>query len=165
MRIKRHAEHTWHELVLLVLLSVLVGGAANLLRPQGLPFVTDWEATRTKALIKDTPSVNVQEALELWSKKEVIFLDARDSVSFSEGHIPGALNQPLDDVKSDSTMLARVALALPKDKLIVVYCSDVGCKMSAIMANMLKGEGLNTTIFPAGLEGWFEAGGEVEISK
>lgn len=165
MHIKRHADHTWHELALLLILSLLIGSVANLVRHDGLPFATNWEQEKTKAWSRDISSVSVQEALDLWSKKEVVFLDVRDAISFSEGHIPNAINQPLEDVKNNSTVLARVAKALPKDKLIVVYCSDVVCKMSSVMAKLLKGEGLNTTIFPAGLEGWFEAGGEVEISQ
>jgi rhodanese-related sulfurtransferase len=42
-------------------------------------------------------------------------LDVRDDDEFAEGHVPGAVNIPLADLRRDFS-------ALPKDRPVVAYC-------------------------------------------
>jgi len=46
---------------------------------------------------------------------DFVLLDARGKEAFNNGHIPGALCAPLEE-------LGQLAAQLPKDKEIVTYC-------------------------------------------
>ena len=61
------------------------------------------------------------------SDDSFIIVDIRDDVSFDEGHIPGAINIPLDE-------LGYRVFSLDKTKDIIVYCftgvtSQVACRI------------------------------------
>lgn len=54
-------------------------------------------------------------------KAPVVIVDTRDSLSYDTGHVPGAVNiqyDPTGDPASREMML----VALPMDKLVVLYC-------------------------------------------
>lgn len=57
-------------------------------------------------------------------KKGAIILDVRSRGEFTSGHIPGAINIPVDQLASN---LAR----LPKDKTIITCCLSGGRSASA----------------------------------
>jgi rhodanese-related sulfurtransferase len=48
-------------------------------------------------------------------KFDFVLLDTRGREPFANGHIPGAICAPMDE-------LAQIAAILPKDKEIVTYC-------------------------------------------
>ncbi len=56
----------------------------------------------------------LRERLEL-----VVIVDTRSDAAFMEGHIPGAISLPADDVES---ILASQSLPIPIDRDIVTYC-------------------------------------------
>jgi rhodanese-related sulfurtransferase len=67
--------------------------------------------------IRSVPRISIDDFKTLMAKKQVILVDVRDPVSFSEGHIPGAINVPFDFLPDHTD-------AWKKDKrLIVVYCA------------------------------------------
>ena len=56
------------------------------------------------------------------TKGEYVLVDTRDSYSYNYGHIKGAINiyyNPTGDPLAREMML----MALPMDKLIIIYCS------------------------------------------
>src|SRR5918993_1336475 len=60
--------------------------------------------------------VTVPELQELVKKNQVFIVDVRNEDAYNLGHIRGAKLIPLNDVE-------KRAGELPKDKLIVTYCS------------------------------------------
>lgn len=86
---------------------------------------------------------------------KVFVLDVRTPDKFEAGHIPGALNIPMAD------LTARLA-ELPKDKAIVVYCSNITCWLSAKAALQLAEKGFTVQRFFGGMEEWSKAGFPVE---
>jgi len=62
----------------------------------------------------------------------VTVVDVRDPEEFAEGHIPGAVNLPLENFASDSGML-------DKKKRIVVYCNSGGRSYGAYRKLMKLG--------------------------
>ncbi len=60
--------------------------------------------------------VTTVELRDLLAKNEAFVVDVRNDASFKQGHIPGAKLIPVADV------LQRAG-ELPKNKLIVTYCS------------------------------------------
>jgi phage shock protein E len=69
-----------------------------------------------------------------------VLLDVRSIGEFSAGHIPGAINIPVDQVAARADELAA------KGKSIVVYCAS-GMRSGAA-ARMLKSKGI--TVFDLG---------------
>jgi 3-mercaptopyruvate sulfurtransferase SseA len=53
---------------------------------------------------------------------EVVLVDSRDSASYDQGHIKGAINIYYDPT-GDPLSLEMMLIGLPMDKLIIIYCS------------------------------------------
>jgi 3-mercaptopyruvate sulfurtransferase SseA len=62
------------------------------------------------------PRITIVELQEKMKKKEVFIVDVRNEASFDAGHLPGAKLIPAGDILQHLN-------ELPKDKLIVTYCS------------------------------------------
>jgi len=90
--------------------------------------------------------------------KGALILDARPSVFFERGHVPGALNLARDDFAHDYRGLSP-RLRAAADKPIIVYCSGGECHDSRLVANALLSLGFaNVRIFSGGWEAWSAAG-------
>jgi rhodanese-related sulfurtransferase len=63
----------------------------------------------------DHPQVDVEAVLALPTARHPFVLDVRTPQEFSAGHLPGAVNIPVDDLRS------RLG-ELPHDQEIAVYC-------------------------------------------
>ena len=63
------------------------------------------------------PRVKVEEAKKMVAEGKAIFIDVRGADAYKMSHIKGALDFPL--TKMDTSEIKD----LPKDKLIIAYCS------------------------------------------
>jgi rhodanese-related sulfurtransferase len=91
-------------------------------------------------------------------RKSALILDARPSVFFENGHVPGALNLARDDFAKDYRRLTGM-LQSAHDKPIIVYCSGGECHDSKLVANALLSLGFsNVSVFTGGWEAWSAAG-------
>ena len=104
-----------------------------------LAFVPAVEAQELKPLLDvinglkaDKPwgKIVVKGAFELWEVKAATFIDVRTPAEYEEGHIPGAVNLPLDEIP---TSVAK--LPSDRDALIVVHCQS-GWRASIGMVSM-----------------------------
>jgi rhodanese-related sulfurtransferase len=76
-----------------------------------------WGAVLAAQTTKDVPRISIDEVKKLMAGKRVVLIDVRDPQSFSEGHIPGAINVPFD-------FLPDHVEEWKKDKrLLVTYCA------------------------------------------
>lgn len=73
-------------------------------------------------------------------------IDVRTPEEFSDGHIPGAINVPLD------TLGQRLDAIGPKDAAVVVYCRSGG--RSAAAARQLRGLGFTAVSDLGGMSAW-----------
>jgi len=73
---------------------------------------------------------------------------------FEDGHLPGAINLPHDQVQS------RAEAMLPdKDAFIVVYCANTPCSNSGYAVNVLIQMGYHHVYeYVEGKQDWLEAG-------
>ncbi|MBN1832714.1 MAG: rhodanese-like domain-containing protein [Deltaproteobacteria bacterium] len=53
---------------------------------------------------------------------EYVLVDSRDSMSYDQGHIKGAINIYYD-LAGDPVSLEMMLIGLPMDKWIIIYCS------------------------------------------
>jgi rhodanese-related sulfurtransferase len=85
-----------------------------------------------------------------------VVVDCRSPASFAKGHIPGAINLPY------RTMNAETTAKLPKEKVIVTYCTSVHCNASTKGALRLAQLGFRVKEMLGGVRGWEADGYPVE---
>ncbi|MBI44646.1 MAG: hypothetical protein CMG66_00580 [Candidatus Marinimicrobia bacterium] len=73
-------------------------------------------------------SIDISMAKSIYDQDIGIFIDARESIDFAEGHIEGSLNLPYSS-ESDYSKEFLDSL-LYADKIIITYCSGEGCSLS-----------------------------------
>jgi rhodanese-related sulfurtransferase len=103
------------------------------------------------------PTVGLEEFRSAVQSQTALILDARPSVFFEQGHVPGALNLSREDFARDYRRLSPV-LKAAADKPIIVYCSGGDCHDSRLVANALLTLGFsNVSVFSGGWEVWSAA--------
>ena len=85
----------------------------------------------------------------------VTVIDVRPPEEYAQGHIPGALNIPLDKLK-------QRLKGLPRDREIVAYCRGAWCVLSYEAVARLRKAGLKARRLEDGLPEWRRAGLPVE---
>jgi rhodanese-related sulfurtransferase len=95
------------------------------------------------------------ELLDRARKGLVTVLDVRPSEEFESGHVPGALNIPVDQ-------LARRLRELPKGKEVIAYCRGPFCLMSFDAVQLLRKKGMKARRLSDGMPEWRMAGLPVE---
>lgn len=81
-------------------------------------------------------------------------LDARNPLSYAEGHLPGAISLPLEEVNAGRRLLP----IWPKEQTIIVYCGGYGCDDSFTLALLLGAAGYkDLRVFAGGYPQWIEA--------
>lgn len=129
-------------ILMIFLLSPVKGIAADLAHP---------ELNRIKA----------EELRRLTdNKSEFILIDSRDSGKYRQGHIKGAINISFDP-SGDPNVLKMTLMAIPMDKVIIVYCDSEGENISAGLAMDLYNMGCDMDsikILSGGMAQWKKMG-------
>lgn len=102
--------------------------------------------------------VSAKELLERARKGLVVVLDVRPNEEYVAGHLPGAVNIPIQE-------LAKRLRELPKRKEIIAYCRGPYCLMSYDAVVLLRKKGLRARRLENGLPEWRSAGLPVEASR
>ncbi len=102
--------------------------------------------------------IPIETLLEMRANNEKFKLvEALSEESFAQGHIPGAINFPMDKLKEKAKKL------LKKTDTIVIYCASYHCQASTNAARLLLGMGYKKVLdYKAGKKGWQDAGLELE---
>jgi rhodanese-related sulfurtransferase/DNA-binding transcriptional ArsR family regulator len=95
--------------------------------------------------------VPAKELLERARKGLVTVLDVRPPKEFAAGHLPGAVNIPVNELEK------RLG-ELPKRKEVVAYCRGPYCLMSYDAVQLLRRKGLKARRLEDGLPEWRLAG-------
>ncbi len=101
--------------------------------------------------------VPARELLERARDGLVTVIDVRPPEEFAQGHIAGALNIPLEKLKSRLEKL-------PRDREIVAYCRGPWCVLSFEAVARLRKAGLDARRLEDGLPEWRRAGLPVDTS-
>jgi len=101
----------------------------------------------------DVTNVSVQEARTMIDSGALV-VDVRGKEAFDARHIPGAVNVPLDTLRSAIPLVLAQAAASP----IVVYCGD-GARIGPEGTSLLNKGGYTKAVnMKSGIQGWADAG-------
>ena len=85
----------------------------------------------------------------------VVILDVRSSEAYREGHIPGAVNIPFDELSARYHEIS-------KNKEVISYCSNITCLLCTKAAYFLASNGYESREMVGGFEAWKNSGFTVD---
>jgi len=91
--------------------------------------------------------LKLDELLTRMKSKNVVVLDVRPKTEFENGHIPGAVNIPLEE-------LAKQLKKLPKNKEYVAYCRGPFCVFADDAVQLLTQKGFKAKRLEEGYPDW-----------
>lgn len=144
--------------------NVLPGKAAT--APAAVPTpVAPVDSGKTFAPHPDKASVDASpEDVQVLFRRKALFLDARRSSVYAEGHIAGARSFPVWESDVDARVKALYEEGLDQQAPIVVYCSGGNCEDSHMLAEKLYMVGFdNVLIYKDGFPDWEKRG--LPVSK
>ena len=100
-------------------------------------------------------SVPLQELVDRMRKGEAIVLDVRHPDEFHAGHIPGAINIPVEDIEG-------LLDGIPADREIIAYCRGPYCALASNAVAMLRKHNMRVRRLRDGFPQWKLAGMPVE---
>jgi ArsR family transcriptional regulator len=100
--------------------------------------------------------VSREELITRLKDGTVTLLDVRPEEEFALGHLPGAINVPVNE-------LQRRLADLPKRREIVAYCRGPYCVMSFEAVSTLRAKGYRARRLEDGFPEWKAAGHTVEL--
>ncbi|OQP60079.1 ArsR family transcriptional regulator [Niastella vici] len=119
------------------------------LRELGLKHIAEMER-----LVKDfrekrnsLEALRMDELLTKMKSKNVVVLDVRPTSEYENGHIPGAVNIPIEDL---ATQLRK----LPKNKEYVAYCRGPFCVFADDAVQLLIQKGFKAKRLEEGYPDW-----------
>jgi rhodanese-related sulfurtransferase/predicted transcriptional regulator len=121
----------------------------QMLRELGLKHIAEMEKL-VKDFRKKRNSLEVlsmDELLTRMKSKNVVVLDVRPTTEFENGHIPGAVNIPIEEL---ATQLKK----LPKSKEYVAYCRGPFCVFADDAVQLLIQKGFKAKRLNEGYPDW-----------
>jgi len=146
----------------LVIGSAVIGVVVNEVSPRGIPLLSttaDADSPATPALPKGLRGVDLPEARSAFDEHAALFLDARSTEDYEEGHVPGALSLPAYEFDG---RFPEIAGRVEEAQSIIVYCDGVECSDSIQVAERLVEYGFShVSVFESGWRAWAESGAPV----
>jgi len=106
-------------------------------------------------------TITLEQAYRLY-KQGIVFIDARESEEFANGHILNSVSIPFYEFEPNEYKLKTIK----KDQPVVVYCAGTECDLSILLGDQLFESGYKKTyIFFGGWNEWLEAGYPVTSAK
>jgi rhodanese-related sulfurtransferase len=120
---------TFLRALLIVLAGAALGLGFNAVSPRRIPYQTP-----PPVVLQKTDVVSLSEAQQLWASG-AIFLDARRTDDYAAGHIPNALNLPVD---AFAARFPQIEPMLTRDMPLVIYCDGEKCELSHQLQQRLR---------------------------
>lgn len=124
----------------------------------------DYQQAQIREVVSDSlhqrerlEGISVEELLGRMSDESVVVLDVRPREEYLLGHLPNAVNIPLEE-------LADRLGELPRKLDIVAYCRGPYCVLSSEAVTLLRSRGRQARNLTAGFPEWKAAGLSIEAS-
>jgi len=100
--------------------------------------------------------IQISKVKAFFDAKAGAIIDAREPSEYAEGHIPGALNLPYDEVVTDPERLEKFD---PQGKPIIIYCGGGTCELSMNLGFAMVNAGKKKVlVFMGGWPEWATSG-------
>jgi len=148
----------------LIALACLIAFGVNHWRSDGIPIIGVWSVeARFSDAAGESLVIALDQARHLFEEDAAVFVDARPESQYAQGHIPGALSLPWQEV---DRYFMETADLLQVPKTIITYCDGESCELSHELALFLKEMGYETVrVLVNGWTVWQEAGLPREIGE
>ena len=126
-----------------------------------MPIHRQWAAMVAVSVVVSAPAARIalEDFRRLHTAGAVLTVDVREPIAFKTGHIPGAVNVPLDELDARAGELEARA----GRRQIVAYCACLDEHASVRAVEILNGRGLlNVSALVGGLRAWIAAGGRIQ---
>ncbi len=160
-----HRKSLLAEMAAIVLAAVLIGTAWNHTLLYRAWTGQSLSRTGKQAQLGATIPLplGLMQVKELYDRKEALFVDARDAVTFAAGHVQGAVSLP---VGGADALLPIFISQVPPPTMLVVYCNGYDCHDSRELGEKLLRSGyLTVYVFEGGYPEWQDAGYPTERGK
>lgn len=157
------------QLLIIVIISVSIALIYNSSLDQPLPIFKKYDSGLINSVIRKSQTkmgnlsfkiISGEELFNLLNDDQMIIIDARQQLEFELGHIPGALNIPIDKFEVEYTKFSDL---LKQYNSIVTYCSEMSCTDSELMAQKLIDMGYTTVlVYKGGYDEWLTIGYPIE---
>jgi rhodanese-related sulfurtransferase len=154
---------TFRDGIIILAAALFIAVVFNSLRSNGIPLFGFSSAALIKEQQAKIPEISLWEAYDLYLKNKVIFIDARDPLSFEDNHITGATN-----IYPDEAALYSANLRIKADQgfIFITYCDGPQCPLSKETAHALLLRGIpNVKILVNGWILWLKAGYPISKGK
>ncbi|OTA21438.1 ArsR family transcriptional regulator [Xenorhabdus beddingii] len=121
----------------------------------------EFNRTEMRRLIDDTSNqeaISWEELLEKIKANSMTLLDVRSKEEFEQGHLPNAINIPIDELENRLDELTS-------SQDLIAYCRGPYCVLSTNALALLRAKGIHARRFKTGFSGWKEAGMRIEIES
>ena len=106
--------------------------------------------------LNDGVDIDVQRFIEIQEAGGATVIDVRTPAEYAEGHVPGAVNVPLDQVHIEQSYIA----SLDKDAPVYFICAVGGRSKRA--TTRMAAAGFQAVNVDGGTNGWVAAGKPVD---
>jgi rhodanese-related sulfurtransferase len=124
------------------------------------PYLEKLHTERREQRFQGVKTVSLAQAYALFKEGQTLFVDARPEEEFTELHIQGAvhLTPEMADQRGSQALPG-----IPRERQIVVYCSQASCDSALKVAEKLQALGFTrVSAFLVGFRAWDESGYPVE---
>jgi len=110
--------------------------------------------------LQSIKEINIEKVQKIFMKGNCIFFDARSTENYMDGHIPGAISIPIEEIGFDEIDIADIDFT----EKIITYCDGEECHLSVELAVYLEEIGfMNVNYFIGGWSSWI--GNDNQVSK
>ncbi len=156
------------EVVILLSISVIVAFTTNYFSPKGIALFGEWDTSKGVVTAKSKEDVVVRDleipdilmAKKMYDTGKHLFIDARDPMSYEDGHVKGAISLPIGQFyEIIDDFISQYPLTTP----LITYCSGRECDDSHKLAHQFMEEGYaHVNVFIDGYSAWETEGYPIE---
>jgi rhodanese-related sulfurtransferase len=134
------------QILVISFISILSGVLFNSLSANGIPLLYK------SPDLESGSRLTSEQTYQLYRDGRALFIDTRYGEEYETGHIKNAVNLPVNSSRDEIMVFLK---PLPKDRIIVTYCSSPSCNWSRRLAGFLSYRGYEKVyVFLAGFEEW-----------